>query len=123
MKRLNLVFFVLIVFPLSGVSQTVINYSYDAAGNRTTRTSSIEVAAVAEQHAIIESKILELNFEYGLPDCRSEISHVLKSASGDRADKELIKNYPSENKRQIYLCSVEHPAIISQAINTKQKRI
>ena len=82
-----------------------------------------DVAAVAEQHAIIESKILELNFEYGLPDCRSEISHVLKSASGDRADKELIKNYPSENKRQIYLCSVEHPAIISQAINTKQKRI
>ena len=68
MKRLNLVFFVLIVFPLSGVSQTVINYSYDAAGNRTTRTSSIEVAAVAEQHAIIESKILEHNFEYGLPD-------------------------------------------------------
>ena len=98
MKRLNLVFFVLIVFPLSGVSQTVINYSYDAAGNRTTRTSSIEVAAVAEPQAVTESKIPELDSRQELLYCSKEIYHVLRSDNGD-------------------------PAIITQIINTKHKRI
>lgn len=122
MKRLKLLLLVFIVLPISGMSQTVITYSYDAAGNRTTRTSSIEVAAVAEPQAITDSKILELDFEQELLYCRNEICNVLKSDYNDMQCKELIGN-PSEQKCQFLLCSVEHPAIISQAINTKQKRI
>ena len=122
MKRLKLLLLVFIVLPISGMSQTVITYSYDAAGNRTTRTSSIEVAAVAEPQAITESKILEFDFRQELLYCSKEIYHVLRSDNGDMSGKELIGN-PSVQKHQFFLCSVDYPAIITQIINTKHKRI
>lgn len=37
-----------LTIPFSGKAQTVITYGYDAAGNRASRTSSIEIAAVNE---------------------------------------------------------------------------
>lgn len=122
MNRLKLLLLVFIVLPVSAMAQTVITYSYDDAGNRTTRTSSIEVAAVVELQAVTESKIPELDFRQDLLYCSKGIYHVLRSDNGDMSGKELIGN-PSVQKHQFFLCSVEYPAIITQIINTKQKRI
>ena len=66
MKRLNLLMLTLIVFPLSSVAQTVITYGYDAAGNRTTRTSSVEVASITESQTSDKLEILELDYSQEL---------------------------------------------------------
>ena len=122
MKRLNLLLLVFIVLPISGMAQTVITYSYDDAGNRTTRTSSIEVAAVAELQAVTESKIPELDFRQELLYCSKEIYHVLRSDNDDMPEKELIGN-PLVQKYQFFLYSVDYPAIITQVVNTKYQQI
>ncbi len=121
MKRLKLLLLVFIVFPISGMSQTVITYSYDAAGNRTTRTSSIEVAAVAEPQAATESKILELYFRQELLYCSREICHSLSSDNYDRSDKELFESSYAEDKFQFTIQPLKSPLIITQVINSKHK--
>ena len=109
MKRLKLLLLVFIVLPISAMAQTIITYSYDDAGNRTTQ-------------AVTESKIPELDPRQELLYCSEEINHVLRSDNGDMSGKELIGN-PSVQKYQFFLCSVDYPTIITQIINTKHKRI
>lgn len=122
MKRLNLLFLVLIVFPLSSVAQTVITYDYDAAGNRTIRTSSVEIAAIVESQAITESKILELDFGQELLYCRDEFCHVINSANDDSSDDMLLENTRTENNLLFTLYFVEFPVdIIQTVIITKHK--
>ena len=123
MKRLNLLFLVLIVFPLSSVAQTVITYNYDAAGNRTTRTSSVEVAAIAESQTTDESEILGLDYSQELLNSMNEFCYAIKQHNGNNPDNEFLINFQWDNKRKVFLCFVESPEIITQAINTKQKRI
>lgn len=45
MKKLSLLLGAFLALPLSGMAQTVITYTYDEAGNRTSRTSPGAVAA------------------------------------------------------------------------------
>ena len=123
MKRLNLLFLVLIVFPLSSVAQTVITYDYDDAGNRTTRTSSVEVASIAESQTLDKLDILEPDYSQELLDDTNEFCYDLKQYKGNNLDNEFSENFQLENRRKIFLCFVEYPEIITQAINTKQKRI
>lgn len=121
MKRLKLILLVFIVLPISAMAQTVITYSYDDAGNRTTRTSSIEVAAVAEPQAITESKILELDFKQELLYCSREICYSLSSGNYDRSDKELFESSYAKDKFQFTIYSFKSPQIITQVIDSKHK--
>lgn len=57
MKRLSLLLFAYLAVSLSGMAQTVITYSYDAAGNRTTRTSSSDAVVADESQTHGESDI------------------------------------------------------------------
>lgn len=61
MKKLNLFLFAFFALPLSVTAQTVVTYTYDDAGNRTSRTSSVEVAAANETPAFEKSNIQVLN--------------------------------------------------------------
>lgn len=121
MKRLNLLLLVFIVLPISAMAQTVITYSYDDAGNRTTRTSSIEVAAVAEPQAVTESKIPELDSRQELLYCSREICHSLSSDNYDRSDKELFESSYAEDKFHFTIYPIKSPLIITQVINSKHK--
>lgn len=123
MKRLNLLMLTLIVFPLSSVAHTVITYGYDAAGNRTTRTSSVEVASITESQTSDKLEILELDYSQELLNDMNQFCYALKQYKGNNSGNEFSENFQLENRRKIFLCFVESPEIMTQAINTKQKRI
>lgn len=121
MKGLRLILFAFLALPLSSMAQTVITYSYDAAGNRTTRTSSIEVAvidgfSVPDNTGIKESdtgqiSINENNLFCYVPEANPEDMHDGYS---------LEKNYLL-NKARLILCHL--PSIIVQGTDITQKRI
>ncbi len=123
MTRLRLILFMFLVLPLSSMAQTVVTYDYDAAGNRTTRTLSIEVAVINESPAPENSNVPESyagqisinenNLLCNVPEANPEDVHN---------EYPLEKNY-LWNKALLILCHLESPLIIAKDTNITQKRI
>ena len=123
MKRLRLILFMFLVLPLSSMAQTVVTYSYDAAGNRATRVSSIEVAIINESPAIENSNVPESDAGHISVDDNHLLCNV-PEANPENVHSEypLEKNY-LWNKAQLILCHLESPLIIAKDTNITQKRI
>lgn len=86
MKSLKLVLVVFILLPLSGKAQTVITYSYDAAGNRVSRTVSANVAAIDNNHSIEDQDISKYNLQRALDEvciCAESLAETIKDVRRD----------------------------------------
>ena len=123
MKVLSLILFIFLALPLSSRAQTVVIYSYDDAGNRSTRTSLIKVAAINDSPILEESDIPEFDFEQVSVNKNNMLCNAFEAKSEDmHNDNFLEKNY-WWNRIQLILCSLESRLIVSQGIDIKQKQI
>ncbi len=123
MKGLSLLLFAFLALPLSSMAQTVVTYGYDAAGNRTTRVSSVELAATNESPAMEESNTPEFDFVQVSVNKNNMLCNVFEHNMKDAHNDGFFENKYWWNRVQLILCSLESPLIVSQGINVTQKRI
>lgn len=123
MKGLRLLLFTFLALPLSSMAQTIVTYSYDAAGNRTARTSSIEVAVIHDFPVLEESDVSESGAGQISVNENNLLCNVSEAHPEDvHSGYSLEKNY-LWNRAQLILCHLESPLIIVQGLDIKQRHI
>ena len=120
MKRLILLLSALLALPLSGMAQRTIAYSYDAAGNRTARTSLTEVAVVNESQAAVKTDTAWPCVRQALINKTGVLCDVFGHHHEDMAGGRLFQKHYPVNRPRLVLCSAESPLIIVKDIDIMQ---